>query len=68
MTELLQQKSPLHQAMEELPAKCRMALIMARKGKSYEEIGAELNVEANTAELLVERAMEFLLQEMTKVN
>jgi RNA polymerase sigma factor (sigma-70 family) len=53
----------LEQNVEDLPPKCRYALIMVRlEGASYEEVAEKLGIKTHSARRLVERAMEYLLE------
>jgi RNA polymerase sigma factor (sigma-70 family) len=57
----------LKRAVEVLPPKCKMALIMFKEdGLTYEEIGAKLEIKAHSAARLVERAMEFLVEAVSQ--
>ena len=49
--------------VEDLPPKCRYALLMVRlEGASYEEVAQNLGIKTHSARRLVERAMEYLLE------
>jgi len=51
----------LKRAVERLPPKCKMALLMVRvDGLSYQEVGQHLGIKTHSARRLVERAMEYL--------
>jgi len=53
----------LEKNVEDLPPKCRYALIMVRlEGASYEEVAEKLGIKTHSARRLVERAMEYLLE------
>ena len=53
----------LEKNVEDLPPKCRYALIMVRlEGASYEQVAEELGIKTHSARRLVERAMEYLLE------
>lgn len=53
----------LEQNVENLPPKCRYALIMVRlEGASYDEVAEKLGIKTHSARRLVERAMEYLLE------
>jgi RNA polymerase sigma-70 factor (ECF subfamily) len=53
----------LERNVENLPPKCRYALIMVRlEGASYEEVAEKLGIKTHSARRLVERAMEYLLE------
>jgi RNA polymerase sigma factor (sigma-70 family) len=53
----------LEQNVEDLPPKCRLALIMVRlEGASYDEVAEKLGIKTHSARRLVERAMEYLLE------
>jgi len=57
----------LQREVEALPPKCRLALMMVKlEGASYEEVGAHLGIKTHSARRLVERAMEYLPQEIKK--
>ena len=57
----------LRQGVEALPPKAKLALLMVRQdGLSYKEVGRKLGVTTNTAQRLVERAMEYLLEVVTE--
>ena len=54
----------LERAVEELPPKTREALRLLREdGLSYEQIGERLQIMPRQARKLVERAMEYLLEQ-----
>jgi len=54
----------LERAVEELPPKTREALRLLREdGLSYEQIGERLQIPPQQASKLVERAMEYLLEQ-----
>jgi len=53
----------LDRNVEDLPPKCRYALLMVRlEGASYEEVAQKLGIKTHSARRLVERAMEYLLE------
>ena len=53
----------LERNVENLPPKCRYALMMVRvEGASYEEVAEKLGIKTHSARRLVERAMEYLLE------
>ena len=53
----------LRQGLEALPPKAKLALLMVRQdGASYEQVARKLGVTTATAQRLVERAMEYLLE------
>jgi RNA polymerase sigma factor (sigma-70 family) len=53
----------LEKNVEDLPPKCRYALIMVRiEGASYDEVAEKLGIKTHSARRLVERAMEYLLE------
>ena len=53
----------LERNVENLPPKCKLALIMVRvDGASYEEVAEKLGIKTHSARRLVERAMEYLLE------
>ena len=50
-------------AVEELPPKARMALILKSQDKlTYEQIGTQMNIGPEVARRLVQRAMEYLME------
>ncbi len=51
----------LTEAIPKLPPKCQWALIRTKEGASFEDIAAELKVDAPTATRLFLRAMEYLV-------
>lgn len=51
-------------AVAQLPPRCRHTLGRLRDGANYEDIGAELKLDAQTAQRLYERAMEYLLEKV----
>lgn len=53
----------LERNVNNLPPKCKLALIMVRlDGASYEEVGQRLGIKTHSARRLVERAIEYLLE------
>lgn len=53
----------LDRNVEDLPPKCKYALLMVRvEGASYEEVAEKLGIKTHSARRLVERAMEYLLK------
>ena len=52
----------LLEALDNLPPKTKMALILVRQGRSYEQVGQRLDLSAQQVQDLVERAMEYLLE------
>jgi RNA polymerase sigma factor (sigma-70 family) len=53
----------LERNVDNLPPKCRYALLMVRvEGASYEEVAEKLGIKTHSARRLVERAMEYLLE------
>jgi RNA polymerase sigma-70 factor (ECF subfamily) len=57
----------LQRAIETLPPRTRMALMLVREdGLSYEELGARLGIKTHSARRLVERAMEYLLEAVSE--
>ena len=53
----------MEHTIENLPPKCKYALLMVRlEGASYEEVAEKLGIKIHSARLLVERAMEYLLE------
>jgi len=56
----------LERNVENLPPKCKYALMMVRvEGASYEEVAKKLGIKTHSARRLVERAMEYLLEKKT---
>jgi RNA polymerase sigma-70 factor (ECF subfamily) len=56
----------LERNVNNLPPKCKYALIMVRlEGASYEEVGQRLGIKTHSARRLVERAIEYLLEKKT---
>src|SRR5579864_4331660 len=57
----------LQRAIETLPPRTRMALMLVREeGVSYEELGQRLGIMTHSARRLIERAMEYLLEAVSK--
>jgi hypothetical protein len=51
----------LTETIERLPARCRFTLIRLKEGATYEDISAELKLDAEAAQRLHARAMEYVL-------
>lgn len=58
----------LETAIAQLPPRCRYTLGRLREDATYEEIGAELKLDAHTAQRLHERAMEYLLEKVREAK
>ena len=57
----------LKRAFELLPPRTRMALILIKEDQlAYEEVAARLGIKTHSARRLVERAMEFLVEAVSK--
>jgi len=57
----------LQRAIETLPPRTRMALMLVREdGISYEDLGVRLGIKTHSARRLIERAMEYLLQAVSE--
>ena len=59
----------LQRAIETLPPRTKMALMLVREdGISYEELGEKLGIKTHSARRLIERAMEYLLEAVSEQN
>ncbi|HKS75188.1 MAG TPA: sigma-70 family RNA polymerase sigma factor [Terriglobales bacterium] len=56
-----EQLAIVEQAIDELPPRCRAAFILrVLKGKSFREVGCDMNISTRMAEMHVARALEYL--------